>query len=306
MPIILLTFFGAFLLVVATGLLIADRQRLHKRIANVVRPKSDDGSNLIDRLLRQRSSDAIGKMVDPLQRLVPRSALEVSVIRKRLILAGYRDPFHLDLFYASKVLAPIACVLLVTVTGTFDFGPFFGYALALGLGFLVPDFILGNRIKARQKNVEYGLAEALDLMVVCVEAGLGLDQTIKRVADELHISQPEIAEEFRLIYLEQRAGHSRAEAWQNMAARTDLDCVRALVTMLMQADQFGTSIGTSLRVHSDSLRTQRRQRSEEQAAKTTVKLVFPLVFFIFPSLFLVVLGPSMIILLDSFEKYLLH
>jgi len=183
MPIILLTFFGAFLLVVATGLLIADRQRLHKRIANVVRPKSDDGSNLIDRLLRQRSSDAIGKMVDPLQRLVPRSALEVSVIRKRLILAGYRDPFHLDLFYASKVLAPIACVLLVTVTGTFDFGPFFGYALALGLGFLVPDFILGNRIKARQKNVEYGLAEALDLMVVCVEAGLGqpLGKTGRRI-----------------------------------------------------------------------------------------------------------------------------
>jgi len=306
MAVVLLTFLSAFLLVLAGGLLIADRQRLRTRIASVVRPGSDDGASFLQRLFRGPSTVAVGKFVDPLQKLVPRSALETSVVRRRLTLAGFRSPFHLDLFYAAKALCPLAFVLLLTVTGTFDFGPFFGYTLALGLGFLAPDFWLGNRIKARKRNIELGLAEALDLMVVCVEAGLGLDQTIKRVSDELQLSQPEISEEFRLVFLEQRAGHSRAEAWQNLADRTDLDCVRALVAMLMQADQFGTSVATCLRVHSDSLRTQRRQRSEEEAAKTTVKLVFPLVFFIFPSLFLVVLGPSMIILLDSFEKYLLN
>jgi tight adherence protein C len=127
-----------------------------------------------------------------------------------------------------------------------------------------------------------------------------------RVADELKLSQPVIAEELNLVNLEQRAGRGRADAWRNLAERTDVDSVRSLVAMLIQTDTFGTSIAKALRIHSDGLRTQRRQQAEEQAAKTTVKLVFPLVFCIFPSLFLVVLGPSMIIMMESFEKYLLN
>ena len=305
MSAILLTFFAVFLVVVAAALLVGDRQQLRARMATAVRPSSGARRGLFERLFLP-STASVGKLVDPLQKLVPRSEQAMSVVRKRLMLAGFRKPFHVDLFYASKALCPVACVLIVTATGTYDFGPFFAYGLALALGFLLPDFWLGNRIKARKLNIELGLAEALDLMVVCVEAGLGLDQTIQRVTQELQLSQPEISGEFRLVHLEQRAGRSRAEVWRNLADRTDLDSVRALAAMLMQADQFGTSVATCLRVHSDSLRTQRRQRAEEQAAKTTVKLVFPLVFFIFPSLFLVVLGPSMIMLMDAFDKYLLN
>lgn len=306
MSVILLTFFAVFLAVVAAALLVGDRRQIRSRVATAVRLSSDTPTGLFASLFRRPLSESVGMLVDPLQKLVPRSQQEMSVVRKRLMLAGLRKPFDFDLFYAAKALCPVTCVLIVTATGTFGFGSFFAYSLALGLGFLLPDFWLGNRIKTRKINIELGLAEALDLMVVCVEAGLGLDQTIQRVAQELRLSQPEISEELRLVHLEQRAGRSSAEAWRSLADRTDLDSVRAIVAMLVQADQFGTSVATCLRVHSDSLRTQRRQRAEEQAAKTTVKLVFPLVFFIFPSLFLVVLGPSMIMLMDAFDKYLLN
>ena len=305
MQVILLTFAAVFLLVLAGSLLVLDRRQLRARMGSVV-SSEDVSTGFFARFFRQPSAGSLEKLIDPFQKLMPRSVQETSVVRKRLMLAGFRQPFHVDLFYASKLLCPIGCVVIVTVTGTYDFGAFFGYALALGLGFLLPDFWLGNRIKARKEKVKLGLAEALDLMVVCIEAGLGLDQTLQRVAQELQTSQPEISEEFRLVHLEQRAGQSRAEAWRNLAERTDLESVRALVAMLIQADQFGTSLSTCLRVHSESLRTQRRQKAEEDAAKTTVKLVFPLVFFIFPSLFLVVLGPSMIILVDAFDKYLLN
>ena len=304
MPIIVLTFLAAFILVATLSLLLMDRQQLRARIAGVVRPQSDQRPSFLRRLFQRPTSSSVGKLVDPFQRLVPRSAMETSVMRKRLVLAGFRQARHLDNFYAAKALCPLTIILILTVTGTGDFGAFFGYTLGAALGFLMPDYWLGNRIAERKLTIQLGLAEALDLMVICVEAGLGLDQTIQRVATELRRSQPEISEEFQLVHLEQRAGHSRADAWRNLALRTDLDSVRALVAMLIQADQFGTSVATCFRVQSDSLRTQRRQKAEEQAAKTTVKLVFPLVFFIFPSLFVVVLGPSMIILLDSFEKYL--
>jgi tight adherence protein C len=306
MPIVLLTFLAAFILVMVLSIFVLDRQQLRARIAGVVRPPSELKGNLLQRLFQRPFSDTVGKVVDPLQRLIPRNEMETSVTRKRLFLAGFRQSFHLDCFYAAKALCPLAIVLILTVTGTFGFGPFFGYTLGAALGFLLPDYWLGNRINDRKRRIQLGLAEALDLMVVCVEAGLGLDSTIQRVAVELWRSQPEISEEFHLVHLEQRAGHSRADAWRNLAERTDLEVVRAMVAMLIQADQFGTSVATCLRVHSESLRIRRRQKAEEAAAKTTVKLVFPLVFFIFPSLFVVVLGPSMIILIDSFEKYLMN
>ena len=197
---------------------------------------------------------------------------------------------------------PIALCLLVVATHADQYFSWFAYALAIGLGFLMPDFWLGNRIKARQLSLRLGLPDALDLIVVCIEAGLSLDKATLRTADELHLSQPAISYELKLVNLEQRAGRARTDAWRNFAERTDVESVRSMVAVFVQADQFGTSISKALRVHSDTLRVQRRQQAEEQAAKTTVKLVFPLVFFIFPSIFLVTLGPAMIAIMEGFAK----
>jgi tight adherence protein C len=244
--------------------------------------------------------------VEPFERVLPRSAEELSVIQIRLARAGYRKESHVRLFYASKVLVPVILAVLATVTGLYEQGAFLVYVLALGLGFLVPDFWLGNRISARQLDIQLGLPEVLDFMVVCIEAGLSLDQAALRTADELSIGQPALSDELSLVNLEQRAGLRRADAWNNFAKRTDVPAVRALTALIIQVDQFGSSIAKALRVHSETLRTQRRQQAEEKAAKMAVKLVFPLVIFIFPSIFVVVLGPAMITLIESFDKYLLH
>ena len=208
------------------------------------------------------------------------------------------------MFYAAKVLVPGGLCVLVTVTHIYALSPLFVYALAAGLGYLAPDLWLSNRVAARQMRLRLGLPEALDLLVICVEAGLSIDRATMRAAEELQISQADIADELNLVYLEQRAGRPRSEAWTHAAERTGVDTIRSLASILIQADKFGTSIGRTLRGHADTLRTQRRQDAEEKAAKTTVKLVFPLVIFIFPSLFVVTLGPAMIIMLDGFSKLL--
>ena len=205
---------------------------------------------------------------------------------------------------ALRLLVPALLCILATVTQVYTYAPLFVYALAAGLGFMAPDFWLSNRISARQLKLRLGLPEALDLIVICVEAGLSMDKATMRTSEELRISQPAIADELNLVYLEQRAGRPRGEAWKHLGDRTDVDNIRSLASILIQADKFGTSIGKTLRAHSETLRTRRRQDAEEQAAKTTVKLVFPLVLFIFPSLFVVTLGPSMIIMFEGFAKYL--
>ncbi len=200
------------------------------------------------------------------------------------------------------MLVPAALCGAITVTGVWEYIGLFSYVVALGLGFLVPDFWLGNRIKARQTNVRLGLPDALDLIIVCVEAGLGMDRAIQRSTEELRLCQPEIADELALVSLEQRAGRSRADAWKNFAERTGVDSVRALASILIQADRFGTSVGKTLRAHADTLRTRRRQDAEELAAKMTVKLIFPLVVFIFPALFVVTLGPSLVNIMTRMDE----
>jgi tight adherence protein C len=245
--------------------------------------------------------EAVQQIVKPLENVLPRSAQEVSVVQKRLMRAGYRKDSNVNTFYASKIAVPIVLSILVTLAGH-PFGVFFSYVVAAGLGFLVPDFWLGNRISSRQERIRLGLPEALDLLVICSEAGLSLDQAILRVSQELKLSQPQIAEEFGLMMLEQKAGRPRHDALKALADRVDIDSVRALVNTLIQADTFGTSIAKTLRVYSDTMRTQRKQKAEEQAAKTTVKLVFPLVLFIFPSLFLVALGPALISMMEGMSR----
>jgi tight adherence protein C len=188
------------------------------------------------------------------------------------------------------------------LTGLVAKSAFMACAVSIGLGFLIPDFVLGHKITKRQKAIHRSLPDVLDMLVICIEAGLSMDQATARSADELAKSAPEIADELGVVVLEQRAGRPRGEAWKRMADRTGVDSVRNLVSMLVQSEQLGTSVAKTMRVQADTLRTQRVQQIEEEAAKTSVKLVFPLVFFIFPSLFVVLLGPAVLIMIDSYHE----
>jgi tight adherence protein C len=162
------------------------------------------------------------------------------------------------------------------------------------IGYVLPRFLLKRKITHRQHSIKLALPDALDLAVICVEAGLSLDHTILRVGNELKHVHPALSDEFQLVNLEMRAGKPRPEALRNLALRTGVDDLRSLVAVLVQTDRFGTSIAHALRVHSDALRTERRQRAEEAAAKTTIKMIPVIVFFIFPAMFFVVLGPAVI------------
>jgi tight adherence protein C len=295
-------FLGTFGLLFCLGLLFFYRDVALDRLAGLIEPRFNPARSRLQRVLRP-DQEAVEQIVRPFQKVLPRSEQETSVVQKRLIRAGYRKDSSVNIFYGAKVLVPLLLTITATATGVYTAGPLFVYAICVGLGFLIPDFWLGNRISHRQTRIRLGLPEALDLMVICSEAGLSLDQAILRVSQELRLSQPEISDELSLVMLEQRAGRARDEALKALAERTDLDSIRSLVNTLIQADTFGTSIAKTLRVYSDTMRTQRRQKAEEQAAKTTVKLVFPLVFFIFPSLFVVALGPAMILMLEGFQKF---
>jgi tight adherence protein C len=295
------TFFVIFLLIASGGMLLFYREAMLQRISAVV-PSRGKGRTFLGTVQQTRFS--FSGMVENLERVLPKSQAEVSVTQQRLIRAGYRMDSAVNLFYGAKVLVPLAICFLALVTGLAHSNPFFVYAMGLGLGFLAPDFWLGRRITIRQKHIRLGLPDVLDLMVICIEAGLSTDQATARTAEELRLAQPAISDELGIVVLEQRAGRARSDAWKQFAERTAVDSVRNLVSVLVQSEQLGTSIAKTLRVHSDTLRTQRRQRVEEQAAKTTIKLIFPLVFFIFPSLFLVTLGPALIIMSESFQKYL--
>jgi tight adherence protein C len=304
MGIAVFTFLVIFLLIASGGLLLFYREAMLQRISAVVTPRAKQTKTLLNAIQQTRFS--LGGMVEHLERVLPRSQAEASVVQQRLIRAGNRNDSAVKIFYGAKVLVPLALCVFVLITGIAHSSPFFVYVTALALGFLAPDFWLGRRISARQAQIRRGLPDALDLLVICIEAGLSLDQATARTAEELHLAQPAVSDELGVVVLEQRAGRPRTDAWKHFAERTSVESVRNLVSVLVQSEQFGTSVAKTLRVHSDTLRTQRRQKVEEQAAKTTIKLVFPLVLFIFPSLFLVTLGPAAIIMAESFQKYLTH
>jgi tight adherence protein C len=301
MGIAAVSFIAIFLLIASGGLILFYREAMIQRISAVITRREKQGTF---RETMEQTGATLGVMLQQFERVLPKSQAEISVVRQRLVRAGYRTDSAVTLFRGAKVIVPLVLCILAFTTGAGNYSPFFVYLIALGLGFLLPDFWLGNRITARQARIRRGLPDVLDLLVICIEAGLSLDQSVSRTADELSIAQPAICDELAIVVLEQRAGCPRADAWKHFAERTNVDSVRNLVSVLVQSEKFGTSIAKTLRVHSDTLRTQRRQRVEEQAAKTTVKLVFPLVFFIFPSLFLVTLGPAAITVMESFDKYL--
>jgi tight adherence protein C len=225
-----------------------------------------------------------------LAKAMPKSPKDLSRLRRRLVTAGYYDLRAAVYFSAAKYVCPV----VLGVVALFFFGVSDGWTTALavaGIGYYVPELALNRMIKARKKSIVNGLPDALDLMIVCIEAGSSLDQSIVKASDELELSHPNISQELRLITTEIRAGKPRLEAFKNFGERTDVDDVRSLVTMLTQTDRFGTSVAQALRIHAETSRTKRRQRAEERAAKVGVKLVFPLVLFIFPSIYVVCLGP---------------
>jgi tight adherence protein C len=298
MGLVIFSFIAIFLLIGSAGLLLFYRDAMFHRVTSVITPESKQGG-LLDNL--QQKGVSLGRLVEHLERLIPKNQNEVSVTQQRLIRAGYRKDSAVKILYGAKVLVPLTFCLIVAAIAPAD--SFFIYLAALGVGFLLPDFWLGRRISIRQRCIRLGLPDVLDLLVICVEAGLSMDQATVRTADELSIAHPALSDELGIVVLEQRAGRPRADAWKHFAERTGVDSVRNLVSILVQSEQFGTSIAKTLRVHSETLRTQRRQAAEEQAAKTTIKLVFPLVLFIFPSLFVVTLGPAIIIMSDSFQKF---
>jgi tight adherence protein C len=290
-----------FLLIASGALLLFYRDAMLQRLPRVISPRSEKSATVLDRFKDPAAS--LKALVQPFEKVLPKSSLEVSVVQKRLIRAGYRGDAAPKIFYGTKVLLPVLLCVLLTVTGISRSYGFLTYIMALGLGYLAPDFWLGKRIKARQFRIRLGLPDVLDLMVICIEAGLSIDQATVRAAEELSVSQPAISDELGLVILEQRAGRPRADAWKNFKDRADVDVVRDLVSVLIQADQFGTSVAKNLRVYSETLRTRRRQQLEEKAAKTAVKLVFPLVLFIFPSLFVVTLGPAMLTMNEFFKGF---
>jgi tight adherence protein C len=298
MGIAILAFLVVFLLIASGGVLLFYREQMTQRLSAVISPETKQ-RNLLNTI--QQSGFSLSGVVEHLEKVIPKSQAEISVTQQRLIRAGYRKESSINIFYGAKVLVPVALCALAFVSG-FASG-FFIYIAILGLGFLAPDFWLGRQIKIRQAKIRRGLPDVLDLLVICIEAGLSLDHATKRTAEELIKAQPAICDELNIVVLEQRAGRPRSDCWRHMSERTDVDSLRNLVTVLIQSEQFGTSIAKTLRVHSDTLRTQRIQKVEEMAAKTTVKLVFPLVLFIFPSLFLVVLGPAMITMSESFKTF---
>jgi tight adherence protein C len=230
----------------------------------------------------------------------PSNADEVRATRRKLIHAGYRSNRAFVCFVGSKLLLAVvmACVVAMIPAKLLAFPTFSKLTLycvfAAACGYYAPVFWLRRAINLRKDALQRAIPDSLDLMVVCVEAGLGLDQAIGRVGEEVKLTHPELSDELNVLSLELRTGVSRLDALRNLAQRMDLDEVRNLVALLVQTDRFGTSIGQALRVHADSMRTTRRLKAEELAAKLPVKLLLPLIFFIFPSMFIVIIGPAAI------------
>jgi len=228
-----------------------------------------------------------------MSRLVPKNPRDLSDLRRQLTTAGYRNLSAAIYFSTAKIVLPVSFALLAFLTFGFVRGFVAIIAGALA-GFLLPDLWLFRKISLRQKAVRNGLPDALDLLIVCLEAGSSLDQAIVKASNELEVAHPALADELKLITIEIRAGKPRIDAMKNFADRTKVQDVRALVSMLVQTDRFGTSVAQALRTHAETSRTKRRQRAEERAAKLGVKLVFPLVFLLFPALYVVILGPAVV------------
>ena len=219
-----------------------------------------------------------------------------------LLRAGFRRSDVMAAINGARIVLPMILVVIAFATGVYRWHSVLVFSLAILLGYMTPEMWLLWRIRARQHRLRKAMPDALDLLVICVEAGLGLDQALLRVSEDLQITHPELSEELQLVNAEMRLGKGRTDALRELARRTGLDDIKAFVAMLVQTERFGTSIAQSLRVYSDDMRLKRRQRAEEAAAKVGVKMVPVLVFFIFPALIVVILGPAALMIMRQFMK----
>ncbi|HEY0263073.1 MAG TPA: type II secretion system F family protein [Granulicella sp.] len=251
----------------------------------------------------QRKLDQRQRLEESLLRLARKIRSQLGLganakVRERLEAAGLRDSETPDLFFAAQCLLPLAGAFAASFISRNTIFWVFTAAIAC---FVAPDLWLTERVKRRRRRILRSMPDAMDLLVICVDAGLGLDLALIRVGEELAFSHPEIHEELMRVTLEQRAGKPRLEAWQSLAARTGLNEFTAFVSMLTQTERFGTPISKALSRFADDIRLKRRQKAEEAAAKTKIKIIFPLVFFIFPSLFIVLLAPAMLSIADQLK-----
>jgi tight adherence protein C len=280
-----------FLSVVATGAALG--------LKLYVRPKEAlervTGTFEPEQPMPSHPSLAFHDLIKRMGNFIPQSPKDVTVMRRRLIRAGIRNENALKILYGAKaalgVGLPLVVGSLVAGSATEGGNKIAAILAAMGVGFFAPNEYVSRLAKKRQHEIAHGLANSLDLLVVCVESGLGLDQAILQVSKELEHAHPEISEEFGFVNLELKAGKRRVEALRNLAERTGVDDLKKLVAVLIQADRFGTGVAQSLRAHADFMRIQARQVAEEKAAKLGVKLIFPIFFCILPSLFLVTVGP---------------
>jgi tight adherence protein C len=248
----------------------------------------------------EKQMDRLRELLIWVGTLFPGSGANASRATTMMNRAGFRGPTASVIVRGLKVLLPVVLVGAVLFTGIYRSNPFVILGGALLAGIVLPEAFILWRVSARQHRLRKGLPDALDLLVICVEAGLGIDQALMRVSEELKVVHRDLSEELQLVNLEMRVGKTRIDALRELARRTGVQDIKALVAMLAQTERFGTSIAQSLRVYSDDLRVRRRQRAEEMAAKTTVKMVPPLVLFIFPALMVVILGPAILILIRQF------
>ncbi len=266
--------------------LLVSRPNIEERVTGVARSKEP-----FDWSVYLKRSE---KILKPLGEMIPRSPEEMSRQERRLAQAGIRRKDGPMLLHGVKLALAIILILTATATGYWRENPILFVVLPILFGALIPDMWLTRAIQSRKDRLRMALPDALDLAIVCAEAGLGLDQSLVRIGQELRDVYPELSDEFNLYSLEVNAGKKRADALRNLGQRTDVDDIRAFVAVLIQTDRFGTSVAQSLRVFAETMRTKRRQRAEEHAAKMNIKMIPPLVFFVFPAIFVVVLGPAIV------------
>jgi len=297
--IILLTFTGLTLAVMSIYWIFA-------RPASTMNARLDTMDPTLAMLENSPMTVMAERVAEPINRIIPISAMEALKLQKQLLQAGYRSPeaatafraIQVTLFVAIPSLVVTACVLLNRSASDMALFGMVGAAV----GFYLPRYILRKMISGRQQRITWGLADAMDLMVVAVEAGLGLNAALNRVGDELKTLHPDMHTEIELVNLEIRVGRSREEALRNLAERTGVEDIRSFVALLIQADRYGSSIAKAVRIFADSLRTKRRQRAEQISQKAALKLLIPLTMFLFPVIILVVLGPALLNLYDILFK----